>query len=397
MIPGSSQLKLAGKIVVIAALYVLAARPGLKLDAISGFAALVWPPSGIALAALLLGGFALWPGIFIGAFVANVLTGAPLLTAAGIGVGNTLEAMLATYALMRLMNFHLAIDRVVDAIGLILLAATLSTVVSATIGVMTLHLSGIAPRAQVVDAWRAWWLGDAIGMVLVAPPILVWMTRRALPSDRRLLEAAALTIGVIAVSITIFFKTPTGFGGPLGRAYVLFPFLIWAAVRFGLHGAVSTSFIVSVIAIAGTATGHGPFVVPTLHASLLGLQTFLGVTASTFLVLGASTAERERATRELKVAHRIAAAANEAKAEFLAVMSHELRTPLNAIAGYAELLAEGVPGPLNREQNEAVARIQRSEQHLLGLIDDVLSFAKIEAGTTKMEPRQLRICEELDG
>jgi signal transduction histidine kinase len=78
-------------------------------------------------------------------------------------------------------------------------------------------------------------------------------------------------------------------------------------------------------------------------------------------------------------------------------MSHELRTPLNAIAGYAELLAEGVPGPLNREQNEAVARIQRSEQHLLGLIDDVLSFAKIEAGTTKMEPRQLRICEELDG
>ena len=397
MTSGSSQLKLAGKIFVIAGLYVLAARVGLKLDAIAGFATLVWPPSGIALAAILLGGYALWPGVFIGALVANILTGAPLLTAAGIGIGNTLEPLLAAYALMRLIDFHLAIDRVQDAIGLILLSAGISTLVSATIGVATLYLSGITQRGQVMEAWRAWWLGDAIGALLVAPPILVWSARPAFPSKQRLVEAVLLTIGAIVTSAAIFSNPATAVGGPLSRAYVLFPFLIWAAIRFGQQGAVSTSFIVSIIAVLGTATGRGPFVEQTLHGSLLGLQTFMGVTAATFLIFGASISEREKAAHDLKVAHRIAAAANEAKAEFLAVMSHELRTPLNAIAGYAELLAEGVPGSLNPGQKEAVARILRSEQHLLGLIEDVLSFVKVEAGSTRIEPRQLRICEELDG
>src|SRR5204862_3324340 len=122
------------------------------------------------------------------------------------------------------------------------------------------------------------------------------------------------------------------------------------------HGAVAISFIVSVIAVWGTASGHGPFVQQTLHGSLFALQAFLGVMGATFLILGASTSERERAARELKTAHAIAAAANEAKAEFLAVMSHELRTPLNAIAGYAELLKLGIPGSLNAAQADAVAR-----------------------------------------
>src|SRR5438034_8966003 len=101
-----TRVKYIGKVAAIAVLYVLAARAGLQLDAISGFATLVWPPTGIALAALLLGGFALWPGVFLGAVVANILTGAPLLIAGGIGIGNTLEALLAAYALTRLAKFH---------------------------------------------------------------------------------------------------------------------------------------------------------------------------------------------------------------------------------------------------------------------------------------------------
>ncbi len=391
----SSQLKLAGKIAVIAALYVFAARAGLQLESISGFAALVWPPTGIALAALLLGGYQLWPGIFIGAVVANMLTGAPLLIGVGIGVGNTLEALLGTYLLLRLVDFRPAIERVQDAIGFVLFAAVLAPVVSATIGVATLDLGGLVPRTRLVDTWRAWWLGDAIGALVVAPPVLVWTARPVLPARRHLLEVGALTFAVIALSLAIFQRQAGAPGGPLSRAYELFPLLIWAAIRFGPHGAVSTSFLVSIFALWGTMTGHGPFIQPTLHASLLALQSFMGVTAATFLILGAATAERERATRELKVAHQIAAAANQAKGEFLAVMSHELRTPLNAIAGYAELLMLEVTGALNEKQMDAVARIKRNEQHLLGLIDDVLSFARAEAGVTKVESRSLRIGEEL--
>jgi signal transduction histidine kinase len=133
--------------------------------------------------------------------------------------------------------------------------------------------------------------------------------------------------------------------------------------------------------------GHGPFIRPVLYQSLLALQTFLGVVAITFLVLGASVSERRRATADLEAAiaeqkrlHETAAEANRAKAEFMAVMSHELRTPLNAISGYADLLTMGLQGPLTEEQRQYVSRIQRNEEHLLTLIDEVLGFARIEAG-----------------
>src|SRR5205823_1623014 len=206
--------------------------------------------------------------------------------------------------------------------------------VSATIGVMTLHFGGIVPRGQVAEAWRAWWLGDAIGALLVAPPLLVWTARPVFASTRRLLEAILLAASVIVTSLLIF-SAPNVTTPAFNQAYLIFPLMIWAAVRFGQHGAVSTSLVVSVIAVWATATGHGPFLHNTLHGSLFALQIFAGVTASTFLVLGAATAERERAVRELRIAHGIAATANQAKAEFLAVMSHELRTPLNAIASRA--------------------------------------------------------------
>jgi signal transduction histidine kinase len=122
----------------------------------------------------------------------------------------------------------------------------------------------------------------------------------------------------------------------------------------------------------------------------------MGITAATFLVLGGSVSERERYEEELRSARDIATDANRAKAQFLAVMSHELRTPLNAIAGYADILSLGVPGPLTQKQDDAVARIRSNQQHLLSLIDDVLSFAKIEAGTTSISSRPVLICEALD-
>jgi signal transduction histidine kinase len=240
-------------------------------------------------------------------------------------------------------------------------------------------------------------VGDAIGALLVAPAILVWGSGpRSRLSPARLVEAAVLALGVVFASFIIFVAPITPDGGPLGNAYAFFPLLMWAAIRFGQRGAVTATVVVSAIAVVGTVLWQNPSTGPTLHESLLAVQTFMGITAATFLVLGASISERERSREQLREAANVAAAANRTKAEFMAVMSHELRTPLNAIAGYSELLLLGVSGPLTPEQTDAVARIRSNEEHLLALIEDVLSFAKIEAGRIPVTPQSVEVCEELD-
>ena len=381
-------------IAALAMLYLVAARAGLMMDAVAGFATLVWAPSGLALATLLIFGPGLWPGVFIGAFLANLLTGAPVPVALGIGVGNTLEAVLAVYALRRIPGFQVTLERLTDVIGLIVLAAGLSTMVSATIGVASLYLGGIVSSAQLGETWRAWWLGDLIADLLVAPVLLVWAGgQRRLRDPKRRVETLALAVAVIAASLLIFGGAagiPTS-TGKFAQAYMFFPLLIWAALRFGQRGAITTAFTVSVIAVWGTALGHGPFVRPALHQSLIALQAFMGVAAATFLVLGASISERRRAEEEMRLAHARAAEANRAKAEFLAVMSHELRTPLNAISGYVDLLSVGVDGALTEKQQVSLSRIQINQQHLLSLIDDVLSFAKIEAGRLNVDVRSVLV------
>jgi signal transduction histidine kinase len=386
-----------GQIASVAALYILAALAGLRMDAVSGFASLVWPPTGIALAAVLLAGRRIWPGIFVGALVANLLTGAPWLAATGIATGNTLEAVVGAYALSRVTGFRLSLDRLRDVLALIVLAATLSTMISATIGVATLYTAGLVQQSKIAETWRTWWVGDAIGALLVAPAILVWAKRpRVHPSPRGLVEAAVLTLGVVLASLVVFIAPIRSGGAPLGQAYVFFPLLMWAAIRFGQRGSVTAVVVVSAIAVIGTVSGRGPSVQATLHESLLTLQAFMGITGATFLVLGASVSERERYEEELRAARDIATAANKAKAEFLAVMSHELRTPLNGIAGYADILSLGVDGPLNQKQNDAVERIRNNQLHLLSLIDDVLNFARIEAGNTSITPEPVLVCDLLD-
>jgi signal transduction histidine kinase len=368
------------QIAIVALAYIIAARVGLSLDAVGGFATVVWPASGIALASLLLGGFRLWPAIAIGAFTANYLSGAPVFAAAGMAIGNTLEALAGAYLLKNVPGFRCQLDRVRDVLALMFLAAGLSTLISASIGVTTLLAFDLIPPAGYAETWIAWWLGDAIGDLLAAPLILVWIEWKPRMRMPRVGEATALALVIAATCLLVFGAQPGHEGAARAREYMLFPPLIWAALRFGTRGAVTSTATTTAIAIVYTAMGRGPFARGDLHDNLLSLQMFGGIAGATFLVLGASIAERRRVARDLHEAREVAEGANRAKSGFLAVVSHELRTPLNAIMGYVDLLLLEIEGPLTASQRGILERIRQSQRHLLSLIEDVLGFAQVEAG-----------------
>jgi len=382
-------------LILLATIYTIAARAGLLLDAIAGFATLVWAPTGIAIAALLLFGFRLWPAILVGAFVANVLTGASLLAALGIACGNTLEAVVATTILARTPGFRFGLDRLEDVARFIIVAAVLSTTISATVGVSTLLLADTITSSQIAVTWRAWWLGDLVGALVVAPLLLVWLSQRSLASQRdQIAEALVLLLALISVCVYIFGGETLSRDSP-EQTYLVFPALIFAAVRFGQRGAVTAVFVTTVAAVWGTASGHGPFARPVLNQGLFALQTFMAVATATFLVLGASVAEQRRTEDWLRRARELAEAANHAKSDFLAVMSHELRTPLNAISGYVDLLDMQLAGPVTDTQRNYLSRIQSSQRHLHSLLEDVLGFARLETGRLALSPQPVIVYDAI--
>jgi signal transduction histidine kinase/integral membrane sensor domain MASE1/ActR/RegA family two-component response regulator len=324
--PHDRMLRIGG-LLILAVVYFASAKLGLSMAFVAEQVSPVWPPTGIALAAVLLFGYRVWPAIAIAAFLANWTAHEPIPTAFGIALGNTLEALLAAW-LLRRARFDNSLERVRDVIALILLAAALSTMAAATIGVTSLCLGGVELPAlrrpiewsDFTSLWSVWWLGDAMGALVVAPAILTWTTRRNLLPWRRPVEAAALLAGLVATSLFAFV---TGWITNLEQsslAYVVFPFVIWAALRFGQPGTTLVTLIASGLTILATLHSLGPFGLGPLHDRLLMLQMFMGVVAITGLLLGAALAERHRAD-----------AAVRASKEELAATVDELQTLLNML------------------------------------------------------------------
>lgn len=385
MKPGA--LRDLAKTALLAAIYILFARVGLMIQPVSAFATLVWAPTGIALAALLVFGHRLWPGVAIGAFVANVWTGAPVLVALGIAAGNTLEALLGAYALRRIRGFRPRLDRLVDVLGLIVFAGLFSTAVSATIGTTSLRLGGLVTPERFGITWRAWWLGDAIGDLIVAPLLLTWTPRRRV-SPSRFVEAAALGLLLYLACVFIFERTGAGI------VSLLSPLLIWAALRFDGRGAARAVFLVSAIAVWATTRGHGPFTRGSISESLFAGQTYMALTAATFLVLGAVIAERRRAEAELRSARDEAEGANRAKDQFLAALSHELRTPLTPVLAISSILERDTTLPsATRRQLEVVRRNAELEGRL---VDDLLDVTRIAKGKFRLELETVDLAALLD-
>lgn len=288
------------KILAFALIYHLAARLGLRMAYVQANTSPVWPPTGISIAALLLFGTSFWPGITLGVLGGSILTGAPLPLAAGMAIGNTLEALLAAYFFKKVFHLHNSFDRLNDVIGFALISLV-STAVSATFGASSLVLFTQTPLIAFFDIWLTWWIGDLLGALVVATTLMVWFKPSSiLEKISSLLEGLGLVLLIVIISWYVFSNQPPIDTIHQAMIYVIFPFIIWAALRFGQHGATAGNFLISAIAIWGTVNGLGPFGQDSINESLILLQTFMGVVAITSLILAATTIERRKAAQALQ-------------------------------------------------------------------------------------------------
>jgi PAS domain S-box-containing protein len=286
--------------------YVTGAKLGIETSVAHGVITPVWAPTGIALAALVLYGPRLWPAVALGAFVANATSGLDLLDAAFISVGNTLEAVVGSL-LLRRVGFRPELDRVRDVFSLIVYGALASTAIAATNGVTVLWLSGELERSYSSE-WLLWWIGDAMGNLIVAPLMFVLSTRPWRQLDARArLEGLAVLAALVAISATVFL------GGGWRYPHLLFPVLIWATLRFQQFGAVTSSLVVAVFAVTGAVRGTALVGQGSATEIVQILEALTAGVAVSLLLLGAVLAERSQAQRQLA-----SAAASLAEAQELA-------------------------------------------------------------------------------
>jgi len=300
MIP-SRLVRRLGLLVALAAAYFIAGKLGLRFAFVNPSASPVWAPTGIALAAFVLFGYGVWPAIFASAFLVNLTTAGSVATSIAVGVGNTLEGLVGAYLVNRFARGRRLLERAQDVFRFALLAGAVSTVVSATVGVTSLALAGLARWTDYGPIWSTWWLGDAVGDLVVAPALILWAAPpRVRWSRRQALEAAGLLLSVIVVGLAVFGGV---FPVPIRNYPVEFlcvPFFVWAAFRFGQREVATAVVVVSAIAIWGTLSGFGPFARATPNESLLLLQAFMGVTAAMTLALGAVVLERRESEGRLR-------------------------------------------------------------------------------------------------
>ena len=281
---------LGASIGLLAALYYVAAKIGLRLAYLHGTVTALWPPVGVGIAALVLYGTRLWPGIVIGDLLVADFS-SPLGTVLGQTLGNTLEILVAAVLLRRLIGNRTGLERVGDVFALVAAAAA-GALISASFGATSLRLGEVIPADQFAEVWRTWWLSDFSGALVVTPLILTWATRGVRGLTRwDLLEGAAVLTALVLLA-----ELPSQRDVP----YVVFPVLIWAALRFGPRGAATALVVVSSLTVWNTAHNAGPFVRESITDSLLSSQLFLATAALTVLVLAAVTAERTRADEALR-------------------------------------------------------------------------------------------------
>ncbi len=380
-----------------------------------------WPASGVFLAVLLLSRFRMWPALVFGAIVAHVvvdvlMSSKAVWTSIFFTSADVVEACTGALLLRRFLAIPGTFSQLKEVLGLALVAGVCSTALGAAVGAAAVVT--VFPKATYWAVWQVWWFADALGVLVVAPAILTWVgvTRQMFQalSARRIAEISVLFAAMLVTAQLVFGAAPAPARSIFDFPYLVYLFLLWAALRFDPPIVATASLVLTLVLIWNADLGRGPFMIAgtSVHERVLALQAFLAVTPLSALILSAVVTARRRAerllaeynqrleqqvaertrelsrtldhlahaTREAQEARAIAEEANRTKSQFLANMSHELRTPLNAIIGYSEMLQEEAEDLGYADLTPDLEKINVAGRHLLALINDILDLSKIEAG-----------------
>jgi diguanylate cyclase (GGDEF)-like protein len=289
-------------ILALTAIYFAGGKLGLTLAFVHPSATAVWPSLGISVAALLIFGYKLWPGILLGAFLVNLSTAGTIATSITIALGNTLEAVTGAFLVSRFADGRNAMKSSANIFKFAFLAGIVSATIAATIGVWSLVWANIALPKDALSIWWTWWLGDAASVMVFAPVFLLWNTKSFIRwRVRTVLEAGGLFVSLVAVGLIVFSDVLTSGAQNYPLEFLCVPFLIWAATRFGMREAALATVVLSGPAIWGTLHGFGPFAGVGRNESLLLLQGFIGVSAVMAISLASEVSERRRTEREARI------------------------------------------------------------------------------------------------
>ena len=288
---------LIAQVFLLALVYFAAAKLGLSLASLHSNVTPVWPPTGIAIAAVLIFGVRVWPGVFLGALAVNLLTGIPVGSAVGIAVGNTLEPLVAVWLLQNLARWRNSFDSVADVMRFVGCATVLAPIISATIGSSSLCLGGAAQWTNFGSLWLTWWIGDGFGALIVTPFILSWRSPGTVNAGHWI-EIVVLLVLHLVIVMMVF---GGWFPGPVKTyplTYLSLPFLLWAALKFDLRVVTSAIVLMAGVAVWGAKHGYGPWVQANPNIALILLISFVGSSSLMTLLVSAVTNERRQAEKD---------------------------------------------------------------------------------------------------
>ncbi len=366
------------RLALVAVTYWIAARLSLTLALVHGQVTPIWPPTGIALVAILVLGRSVWPAIFAGALAVNLPIGPSPLGAVFIATGNTLAPLVAA-ELLRRVGFRLELDRLRDAAAIISLGALVSMSISASMGTSVLVLSGTVSPSDFWPTWAVWWTGDAMGVLLVAPFLLSLLPGSSGPAlTFRSGAVFAGLLGGIALATWALFQTP------LHLEYLVFPLIMVAAWRYRLRGAAPAALMASGVAIWSAVHGTGPFATGTLAQKMITLQVFNVCVALTSFVLATFVTTRER-QEEMTRLYAASKAASEAKSAFLNMAAHELRTPITVLAGYLSMMGDGSLGRAPDSWAVPLQILKTKTGEMNRIMESLVKASQIDAKVTPLK------------